>query len=353
MYSDAAIELLNTKFACFSPGWYINSKDETYQAAWGRFYRSKPLATEGSGWLKGTQLVMMTSAGRLLEGHVKGMDGMAAALQEVLDFYAKLPEAERRPAKVEGEVMPQPLPPPGGLVLTIYDRPLGRGETGQYRLPQGNDLGGRRTEASGGQRSSLWLTAEECASLIPQDPQKGQVHKVPSKLAKRIWLYGLVPQSLWVVEGTWLPTSVHEGELALTVEEVSPQTLQMRIHGSVVLVGKSGHQGFEGLEKRYDARIEGTLEYDRTQKKFVRWDMATLGDYTGEWFTGHERWKAAAPEAPLAMAFAFELDRTTYDLPPERRRPRSFMHAYIFREQEQHFWDPEKWLEDWQKRQKR
>lgn len=291
----------------------------------------------------------MTSAGRLLEGHVKGKDGMAAALEEVLAAYAKLPEAERRPAKVEGEVQPQPPPPPGGCVLTIYDRPLGRSEEGKYRLPQGNDLGGRRTEASGGQRSSLWLKAEECASLIPQEPRKGQMQPVPSKLARRIWLYGLVPQTLWVVEGTWRPDSVREGELSLTVEQVEP--LRMRLHGSVVMVGKSGHKGFEDLEKRYDARLEGVVEVE--QKKIVRFDAVALGDYAGEWFTGHERWKAATPEAPLALAFAFELDRTTYDLPPERRRPRSFMHAYIFREREPHFWDPDLWREDWEKRQRK
>src|SRR5207249_11358855 len=58
-------------------------------------------------------------------------------------------------------VKPQPLPPPGGLVLTIYDRPLGRGEKGQYRLPEGDDFGGFRTHAPHGQRSSLWLKAED------------------------------------------------------------------------------------------------------------------------------------------------------------------------------------------------
>ena len=58
-------------------------------------------------------------------GRVKDRNGLATALQEVLDAYAKLPEAERRPKSVEGEIKPQPPPPPGGLVLTIYDRPLG------------------------------------------------------------------------------------------------------------------------------------------------------------------------------------------------------------------------------------
>ena len=326
-------------------------KDETYQAAWGRFYRSKPLPTEGSGWLKGTQLILMTSAGKLLEGHVKSQDGMAAALREVLEAYAKLPEAERRPEKVEGEVKPQPPPPPGGLVLSIYDRPLGKSETGQYRLPEGKDLGGRRTEAPSGQRSSLWLKAEEVASLIPSDPKKGQVQAVDSKLARRIWLYGLVPQSLWVVENGWRPDSVREGDLSLVVEEVTRASIRLRIHGSVLMIGQSGHEGFKGVETRYDARLEGVIEVDRAAKKITRFDVAALGDYTGEWFTGHERWKAATPEAPLAMAFAVELDRTTYELPPERRRPRSFMHAYIFQNREDHFWDPDLWLADWKKKQ--
>jgi len=295
---------------------------------------------------------MMTAAGRLLEGTVKGKDGMAAALQEVLAAYAKLPDAERRTEKVDGDVKAQLPPPPGGLVLTIYDRPLGRPAPGMARLPEGQDLGGRRAEAKGGQRSSLWLKEEECAALIPKDPKKGETRPFPPTLAKRIWLYGLVPQSLWVVEGLWRPDSVREGTLELTIDEASAAKIGMRVHGSVVMVGVSGHE-FQGLEKKYDARIEGRIEIDRATGKIVRFDLVALGDYTGEWFTGHERWKAATPEAPLAQAFAVEIDRTAYELPPERRRPRSFMHAYVFNEREKFYWDPDLWKEDWEKRGRR
>lgn len=135
-----------------------------------------------------------------MEGTVKKKDGLAAALQEVLDAYAKLPEDQRRPKSVDGEIKPQPAPPAHGLVLTIYDRPLGRDAKGQYRRPDGDDFGGLRTHAPHGQRSSLWLKEEEWKSLIPDSPQKGQTRKMPTKLAKRIGLYGLVPQTLWVVE---------------------------------------------------------------------------------------------------------------------------------------------------------
>jgi hypothetical protein len=301
----------------------------------------------------------MTSAGKLLTGRVKDRNGLAGALREVLDAYAKLPEAERRPQTVEGDVKPQLPPPPGGLVLTIYDRPLGRSETGRYRHPEGDDCGGFRTHAPHGQRSSLWLTAEECKALVPTRPEKGQTQKLDAKLARRIWLYGLVPQTLWVVEESWKPDSVRTGELAVTVEEVTAQVLRMRIHGSVMLAGPGvlhtwpDRKFIKNLENRYDALLEGVIVYDRAKEKIVGWDMATLGDYAGRWFAGNNGWKEATLDAPLSLGFAFEIDETAYDLPPERRRPRSFMHAYMFKEREAFYWDPDKWLEDWKKRQRK
>jgi hypothetical protein len=328
-----------------------------YQAAWKRFYVAKPNPDEGSGWLQGTQLVLMTSAGRLLTGRVKDRNGLAAALQEVLDAYAKLPEAERRPKAVDGEVKPQLPPPEGGLVLTIYDRPLGRAEAGRYRHPEGDDFGGFRTHAPHGQRSSLWLTADECKSLVPARPEKGQTQKVPTKLARRIWLFGLMPQTLWVVEESWKPDSVRAGELEVTVEEVSAQTIRLRLHGSILLTAPSvlhtwpDRKFIKNLENRYDAQLEGVIVYDRAKAKIIRWDMAALGDYSGRWFAGNNGWKEATPEVPMPLGFAFEVDQTAYDLPPERRRPRSFMHAYTFKEREAFYWDPDLWLDDWKKRQ--
>lgn len=122
----------------------------------------------------------MTSSGRLLQGAAKGKDGLAPALQEVLDAYAKLPEDQRRPKAVVGEIKPQPAPPANGLVLTIYDRPLGRAAKNQYRLPDGDDFGGLRTHAPHGQRSSLWLKEDEWKSLLSINLQKGQTHAVPA-----------------------------------------------------------------------------------------------------------------------------------------------------------------------------
>jgi hypothetical protein len=332
-------------------------KDETYQAAWKRFYVAKSRPDEGTGWLRGSNLVLMTSSGRLLQGDLKDRNELAQALQGVLDAYAQLPEGERRAKSVESEVKSQESPPADGLVLTIYDRPMGRDSEGQYRLPTQDDLGGLRSEAPHGQRSSLWLTKEECQSLIPNEPQKGQTYDVDAKLAKRIWLYGLVPQSLWVVEETWKPDSVKQGELQVTVDEVSPQTLRLRLHGSVLMTGPTvlhewpSRKFIKNLTNRYDARLEGVLHFDRVQRQIKSFDLVALGDYSGRWFAGHKGWIEATPDAPLPLTFAFEIDDSAYKLPPERRRPRSFMHSYIFRDRDEQYWDPDKWLADWKRRQ--
>ena len=161
-------------------------QDDVYQAAWKRFYVAKPRPDEGSGWLKGTNLVLMTSTGRLLEGAMKYGDrnSLASALQQVLDDHAKLPKDQRRAKSVDSEIKPQVPPPPGGLVLSIYDRPLGRDAERRYRLPTGDDLGGLRTHAPHAQRSSLWLTSNECQSLIPRKPEEGLTSVVSSKLAR-------------------------------------------------------------------------------------------------------------------------------------------------------------------------
>jgi hypothetical protein len=361
---------LNEKFVCFAPGWFINVDDAVYQAAWKRFYIGKPLPTEGNGWLQGTQLVLMTSTGRLLSGAVRYGDrnGLGPALEQVLEAYKKLPQDERLAARVDSQEKPVPAPPEGGVVLTIYDRPLGCAE-GKCRLPTENDLDGLRTSAPAGQRSSLWLTAAECQSLIPQEPKQGESYPVDQKLAKRIFLYGLWPQTLWVVEHTWQADSLRDAELNITVADVSPRTVSLRVHGSVVLSAPSRLRIYptgefaKDLENRYDARVEGILVYERasekTQAKIVQWDMVALGDYRGAMFTSHEKdgqrvgddqWREATAEAPVPLAFAFELDASAYENTPERRRPRSFVHSYIFRDREQFYWDPEKWEADWKAR---
>jgi hypothetical protein len=169
--------------------------------------------------------------------------------------------------------------------------------------------------------------AGECRRWFPRDSQKGNAGA--TRNSERIWLYGLVPQTFLGRGRIWKPDSVREGKLEVTVEEVSEPVVRLRLHGSVLLIGPGvlhewpERKFIKNVENRYDARLEGVLVYDRVRKKIVRWDMATLGDYSGRWFAGNKGWKEATLKTPLPLGFAFELDQTAYELPPERRRPRS------------------------------
>ena len=67
----------------------------------------------------------------------------------------------------------------------------------------------------------------------------------------------------------------------LTVEEVTPQIVRLRMHGSVLLSGPGvlnewpNRKFIKNLENRYDARLEGVIVYDRAKQKITRWDLAT------------------------------------------------------------------------------
>jgi hypothetical protein len=135
--------------------------------------------------------------------------------------------------------------------------------------------------------------------------------------------------------------------------------VRLRIHGSVLLSAEGAlhtwpdRQFIKYVENRYDARLEGTIVYDPAKARIACWDMAVLGDYTDRWFAGNSGWKEATAGPPLPLGFAFEVDDTAYDVPPERRRPRSFVHADTFRDREAFYWDPDLWLADWTRRQRK
>jgi hypothetical protein len=140
---------------CFAPGWFINTKDETYQAAWKRFYVAKPNPDEGSGWLHGTQLVLMTS-----RPIARGTRKDRAEGRQVLDSYAKSRSGRRAVRRVKPQCAAC-----GGLVPRI--RPAAGAETqGQYRHPEGDDS---RPHTAARSRS-LWLTGG-ARGLVPAKPE--------------------------------------------------------------------------------------------------------------------------------------------------------------------------------------
>jgi hypothetical protein len=270
-----------------------------------------------------------------------------------------MPEDQRKPAEPITEAnRPTLAPPPGGLVLIIYDRFLERDARGEYRtmvsLPP-CDPEQRPMLLPGPQRNSLWLAQEECKALLPDDPRPGQTLDVPAKLVRRIALFGLLPGSAWQAEYQWKADSVRRGSLVLTVEEVAPSRVRMRLHGTISLAtptvpayGVDRPNLPKGLKNQYDARLEGQIEYDPARKRITRWDMVAFGDYLGLCYAyDHPRPFATRP---LALGFTFELDRGSYELPAELRRNKPMLRNYL---SEQFYFDPESWEAATTKRTKR
>jgi hypothetical protein len=111
--------------------------------------------------------------------------------------------------------------------------------------------------------------------------------------------------------GGWGPNDVRAGELTLTVEALSANTLRMRVEGFAGLgrpydpdlaAKEAGAERGEAYGVGYEPRLYGHLEYDRKGRAFTRFDLVALGDYYGR--LGGSAWNVYRPgRQPLGVAF--------------------------------------------------
>jgi hypothetical protein len=377
--TDEVIALLNEKFIPFAPGWSELEKTadnpqgrrEAYpwfKAMGGETKKTPNGVTLAEAEVPGTPWWVATSAGQRVGARAAcqaptRLDAkITPNLKVFLTAYAKMPEAERRPAgPIKDANRPKAAPPPGGLCLSVYDKPLMRKREGSYSPLTGGDgpkdfLKKHVPWQPGAQLDALWLTKDECESLMPKNPKEGQTFPVSPHLVKRIGLFGLTVRSASQESFFWQhPDNLQKGELKLTVESVSPAAVEMRLHGSILLDAKAyqmdGHinkDDLENLQNRYDARLEGKLVYDPAKKRFTRWDVVAVGDYTGaccacEFGKMKEEGHLVAKE-PLVIATSFEIDNWNYEVPPEHRRTVPYLLWYFHnRPGYDYYFDPEKW----------
>jgi hypothetical protein len=358
--SDEAIALLNEKFVPFAPAWEGGQAGYDWWKAVVKDNFADKYKKGHERQVPGTTLWVVTSAAQTVPAKKAKItkDGFAGLLRQVADMYAQLPESERKPAQpITDDNRPMPLPPAGGLILTIYDVPILPAEDGFCS-------GGGSRGVPGPQRQSLWLTEAEWKSLLPDNPRPELTVDVSPRLVKRICLFGMRSATCWHVEHFWDPDSVRQGEIKLTTLEVTESSVKMRVHGSVLLVKKSGIKTRPDskidtppdLEDRYDARIEGLLTYDPRHKKITRWEMVALGDHQGAyWPNVGGKTSCNFTKDPVAIGFSFELDQGDYELPAERRRQAPYLVAHTFKgpHRQAYYWDLDKWETDWKKQQKR
>ena len=313
IWTDETIELVKHNFIAVAvPTWICRANSPE-----GEFLRGAGIDTR---WVTSSGYMNCVSAsGKLLGGR---------ASRTVLEEFEKLPESERLPGSVQvpdlkPSEMVVPTPPEGGLVLKVHARFLSRDDDGQLRYATTTDFPLMRDKPEVMRAWQLflqpnteymWLTRDEWQSLVPANPVTGQKLTVDPAIGARMVRFHLTPQRATTSEGHIVSErSVKAARLALVVEEVSPQRIQLQLEGFV-------HWGSDfdpslattpngPLGQGFETPLFGRVEYDRTKQTFIRFDIVAPGHVWGRW--GDANGKSMYVERPgrTPFGFAFELAR--------------------------------------------
>src|SRR5262249_13797371 len=186
-----------------------------------------PLAANGWGFG-----AVLTAGGEVVapplrSGDTGGPDGTnnpfaPKRLRAALEKFKQLPP-EKRTASIEelpsswkGKALASP--PAEGLILKQYNRGFHRDDEGKMH--------------SDGQvlhHDSLWMTKAEREALVPEQPRVGDSFTVPAFLVSRI---GVHHGSAFGANGVRI-SATPKPVLTLTVEDVAPEQLRLRLQGSL------------------------------------------------------------------------------------------------------------------------
>src|SRR5262249_13508439 len=136
----------------------------------------------------------------------------------------------------------------------------------------------------------MWVLKNEWQALMPASPRKGQGGAVPPSLRQRIFKFPLDP-ARGLGEGDTFtgPDCKREGQLQITVEEVTSREVRLRLEGSANLHNpQRAQEGYQGQSVTkfsqftvgsafghgitYQPRLLGYLAYQPVTKTFTRFD---------------------------------------------------------------------------------
>jgi hypothetical protein len=325
------VKLVKDNFVAVS----VSNFDQGRRDAVGQFIRDSGMKLPGAGG----SIWYVTPSGKLLGGDTHA-SGTYSDPRKAIREWQKLPEAERKPGAVQvgevGEVdllRAGPKPPAGAMILKLHYRAFMRDADGKLRHLTSKDLwhASGKNEAAfetqypgsittpQSQVDHMWLTEAEWKSLMPEAPRQGDKYPLPAAIKDRMVRWHLNPHVVYGEANALDRKSVRASELTMTVVEVSPTTVRLRLDGFAKLgteapeSAKTGKPCFN--QWGYEPRLLGLLEYDVAKKRFTRFDIIAMGDHFGK--LGHDDSAARPGLQPLGVTF--ELGNG--DLPADRVPP--------------------------------
>jgi len=272
-----------------------------------------------------------------------------ASLERALKVWAALPASERAPGAVQvperGAIDPKRVaavaPPSGALIVRVHNRQLSRDAAGalRYTVPEDyiaalrdpklgfvSDTRGAVDYYRQPSDDMMWVTQAEWQALMPANPRKGHPVTIPATLRDRIFMYHLDP-ARGLGEGNTFTgqESKREGQLKLTVDEVSSGEVRLRLDGVVKLSDPlRALEGYQGQSAKnfsqftvgspfghgisYHAQVLGYLAYDPAKKTITRFDVVALGHLRGRPTAENVCGERLGAENPLAIAFELVTD---------------------------------------------
>jgi hypothetical protein len=232
-------------------------------------------------------------------------------LKNRLADWAKLPAAQRKPGAIkvpDAEADPERAardrrltkPEENTLILRTYMRGLKPGAGGRLLAPRIIDWEYNMKLPAEPNRDFMWLQEAEWQSLIPAEPTKGQTFPVSDAVRDRV-CYWHIGGGYHALPSYYSPDRFKSKDMTLTVEDVTPKAISMRLGGSAELTTGATYQ-FHGL-----------LKYDTQKKTFTRFDLVALCD---EGRLPAPRGENVAPYRHYGIAFELSGERTDDLLPP-------------------------------------
>lgn len=277
----------------------------------------------------GNHLVACTAGGERL-GEGKQLKLRERELGAVVKEFQSLDKELRQPNLADADEATQPrrpVPdaPKNGLVIRGFCTYLQQANEGEqagqieratrFYYEQNPDRWAAETQSD-----MLWLTEAEWKSLVPADPQAGEVADVSDAIQQRF--YSTI--GIDYMEGSVNSLPPRDTRMTLTVEHVTDEAVSLRLEGHGTM-GKplDDKSKSEKRTRGCELNLLGYLRYDRRAEKFVQFDLVGVGHAWGNKMEYVNR-EIKLKEYPWTYGVACEL--VTGDSPIDRIPPYNLLH---------------------------